>query len=185
MRKFTTSNVLAQADVSVTIAAIDGEGKDAAFADAADVAHEGIVAGVINPKVRLGAEIRELTVEAGDAVVRLQTRWQALEDVAAFGVDHQEAAICAAIPPTGWDVKFLAVWRDGSAVAARLVEMFPENLFGLQVECAQAAAGGGIIDGVTFGVAAKAAQAFLENRNVNSPDEAMAVVNVEDEDAVA
>ena len=178
-------DVLTQADVGVTIAAVDGERKDAAFADAADVAHKRIVAGAVDPKVRLGAEISEFAVQAGDAVVRLQTRWQALEDVTAFGVDHQEAAVRSAIPPTGRDVKFLAVGCDRSAVAACFVKTFPENLLGLQVESAEASAGGGIVNGVAFGVAAKAAQAFLEDRNINPADEAVPVVNVEDKDAVA
>ena len=62
-------DVFAEADVGETIPAINGEGKHAAFANVVDVAREGIVVCAKDPKIGLGAEISELAVEAGDAVV--------------------------------------------------------------------------------------------------------------------
>ena len=179
------SDVLAKADVGVTIAAIDGEREDTALAHAGHAAHEGIVARAEDVEVGLGAEVGESSVEAGNGVVGGEPGGEAVDHIAGRGVDDEEPAVGAAIPPAGGDVEFAAIGRDAGAVTAGVVLAIPENLLGFEVECAEAAVGGGVIDGVTFGVAAKTAQSFLEDGHIDAADEAMPVINVEDEDAGA
>ena len=61
---------------------------------------------------------------------------------------------------------------------------FPNNLFRFEVERAEAAIGGGVINRVAPAIAAKPTQPFLE-RNINAPHKAVAIVDFEDQDSFA
>src|SRR5207244_9927676 len=74
--------------------------------------------------------------------------------------------------------------RAARAVATEVVLALPENFLRLQIERAEAAIGGGVVNRVPLRIAAKPAQSLFE-RNLDPADETMAVVDVEDEDAFA
>jgi len=86
--------------------------------------------------------------------------------------------------PARRHVEFLAVRCDARAVAAAIVLAFPKNFLRLNVECTKPPIRGGIINGVTFGIAAKSAQSFLE-WNFDAPHELVSVIEVEHENPFA
>src|SRR5262249_26470512 len=90
----------------------------------------------------------------------------------------------AAIPPTRRRVELFAIGRDAGAIDPGFVLALPEDFIALNIEGAEPAARARVIDGVIARVAAEPAQPFLA-RNLDPTDEAMPVVDVEHEDALA
>src|SRR6266542_61168 len=178
------SDMTSQTKVGVSISAIDGEWEDAAFADSVEVADQPVVLGAEDPEIGLGAEIGEFAVETGDAVMGLQAGGQPLHHVAVLRAHHHEPAIRAAIPPPGGRENPFSIGADAGPIDARVVGAFPKNLFRLEIEGAKAPAGARIVDSVVPGIAAKSAQPFLE-RDVDAPDQAMTLVDVENKNPPA
>src|SRR4051794_40490672 len=177
-------DMFAKADESGSIAAVHSEGKDAAFADIGNVAHERVVAGSKLPKVCFSAEISELTIQAGDAVVRGVSGGKSFDDFPVVRIDHQEPAVRSAQPPSRGHVELAAVWCNAGSITTAIVLTFPEDLFGFHVEGSEATAGGRIVYCMSLRVAAEAAQAFLE-WHLDSPHEPVAVINVENQNPSA
>src|SRR5262249_3784088 len=65
------------------------------------------------------------------------------------------------------------------------IRLLPDDLLGLQIEAPHAAIGRGVIDAMRLEVSREAAKTFPEDRNVDPPNELVAVVDVEDQDAGA
>src|SRR5437899_97032 len=105
-----------------------------------------------------------------------------LQQLTGLRIDYEKAAVSQAEPPARRRVNFAAVRSNAGAIAAAVVEFFPENFFRLHIECTEPAVGGREIDGVAFCIAAKAAQAFFE-WNIDLADELVALIDVKHENS--
>ena len=103
---------------------------------------------------------------------------------ASYGINNVPVALFE-----GRHVNDFAVGREGEAIATARVRFFPENLFGFEVERGEGASSRdvkafrGSVGGDAFDV--EGFSIFVESREGNAFHEFVAVIDVEDDDAVA
>ena len=179
-------DVFPQADEGQAVVAGDGVRKDHVLAHVRDLADDAVVPDVEHGQHGPGSQEDVPSVQAHDAVVGVGSHGDPLDEFPVLRIDHHEAGVFLRVPESGGSVDLLAVHGDGGTVAASRREgVLPQDLLRLQVESAQAMVGRGVVDGVVDQAPGEASKSFLEDGDVDPPDEIVAVVDVEDEDAGA
>ncbi len=125
------THMIAEANVADALLAVHGVREDAFFAYVVDLADQAIRGRIEDGQHRSGAEIHAAAVETHDAVVGLRADVDSLDEVAILRVDDENTAIVARIPPAGGYIELRAIHGDGGSVAARVVGLVPDDLFGL------------------------------------------------------
>src|SRR3954468_10138164 len=175
------ANGFAEADIRITILSVDGEGKHPGFTHIFDLRDNLLVARVEHREHRFCAEKNVAAVEGDDAVVGLRANGDTVKKVSVLGIDDEEAAVFALVPPASRNEDFFAVGADARTIAAGVVSLFPKDFVRFQINAAEATAGGGVICAMIDRARRETAQAFLETRNRNSPHEFVLRIDVENQ----
>src|SRR5215471_20240296 len=122
--------MIAEANVTDTLLAVHGVREDASFANVLDLPDHAIRGRIEDGQHRSGAEIHVTAVETHDAVVGLRADIDSFNEIAVLRFDDENTAIVARIPPARGNIELRAIQSDGGSVAARVVGLFPDDLFG-------------------------------------------------------
>ena len=128
---YIKTHMIAEANVADALLAVHGVREDAFFAYVLDLPDQAIRGRIEDGQHCSGAEIHAAAVETHEAVVGLRADVDSLNELARLRVDDENTAIVARIPPARGHIKLPAIHGDGGSVAARVVGLFPNDLFGL------------------------------------------------------
>src|SRR5687768_18217014 len=93
------AHMLAEADESVTLAAIDRVGEDPALTHVRDAFHDLLRLRVDDRERGHRAEVKPVAVQAHDAVVRARAHAQPPQFLSRRAIDYHEPAVVRPLPP--------------------------------------------------------------------------------------